>query len=737
MRRLLLCLLLGVLAGCGKKPTPLFTPPTAVSVAPTAASPDATPAAAADAGATNAAPGADGQATPDDDARTPPEDTVKTTEPAPFKVQTEQFADVRILRYQIPGWDQLPLPTKQLAYYLSEAALAGRDIAWDQRHPEGLRIRRTLEAIDGTWKGDRASPEYAKFQIYLKRVWFSHGLYHHFSNAKFQPEFSAEFFAKLVIESDASALPLGNGETPEKLVQRLTPLLFDATVDPHSSCFEDGKDLVKCGANNFYARDLTQAEVEGFYATLKKKGDAEPPMFGLNSKLVRENGALVERTWKIGGMYGAALKNAVHWLEKAVTVAENDAQKAWLVALIKYYQSGDLKDFDAFNVAWVKDTESTIDLIHGFIETYGDGLDMRGTYEAIVELKDPEATKIIGILSKNAQWFEDHSPILGGHKKTNVVGISARVVNVVTGTGDSGPAFPIGVNLPNSDWIRKVHGSKSVSLGNIVAAYEEAKKSSGVLEEFAANDEAYARMKAHANLSDRLQTDLHEVIGHASGQLEPGVLTASETLKNFASTLEEARADIVALYYVMDPKLVELGLMPSLEVGKAGYDAYIQNALLVQLARIPLGEDIVEAHMRNRHLIAQWALEKGGPSVIAKVEKAPGKSGFLVKDHAKLRELFGELLREIQRIKSQGDFKAGKALVETYGIKIDPTLHAEVRGRWDKLGVAPYAGFINPRLRPIVRHDGEIVDVVVEYPEDFAAQMREYGLNYGTLPTDN
>ncbi len=431
-----------------------------------------------------------------------------------------------------------------------------------------------------------------------------------------------------------------------------------------------------------------------------------------------------------------ALEKSVAHLEAALPFVENDSQKAWLEALIKYYKTGDIADFDTFNVAWVKDTNSTVDLIHGFIESYGDAVDMRGSYEAIVQVKDPESSKRIAAISAEAQWFEDHMPYLPQHRKDKVTGISARVIDTVLSTGDAGPAGPIGVNLPNSDWIRREHGSKSISLGNIVTAYEEVKKVSGILEEFASGPEAFERMKKFAPLADKLETDMHEVIGHASGQIEPGVLTLSDTLKNYASCLEEARADLVALYYLPDPKLAELGLATDPDIAKAGYEAYIQNALLVQLARIALGEDIQESHMRNRHLIAQWAMEKGGPEVIAKIEKAPGKTAFVINDHVKLRALFGELLKEVQRIKSQGDFKAGSALVETYGVKLDPVLHKEVKERWDKLGVAPYAGFVNPRIVP-VEEGGEIVDAKIEYVDDFATQMREYAARYSFLPVEN
>jgi len=717
------------LFACGKTPKPQVADSALVTAADTTSAPDpdaAAPAPDPDA----AAPAPDGAAMTD----TTPDSTAAATD---FKVLLEQFADLRILRYRVPGWDALSPKIRVLLYHLSEASLASREISWDQTHPQGLLIKRTLEAIDKTYKGDKTTNEYAAFEVYLKRVWFSHGIYHHYSNKKFEPGFSKETFARLVADSDPAAFPLAKDETPAALADRLMPLLFDPTIDTMNVSLDAKGDLIASSANNFYARGITQQEVEAFYADKKKNGGDKPVMFGLNSKLVKNaDGKIEERVWKVGGMYGAALEKSVAHFEAALPFVENDNQKAWLEALIKYYKSGDLADFDAFNIAWVKDTDSTVDLIHGFIETYGDAVDMRGSYEAIVQVKDPESSQRIAAISAEAQWFEDHMPYLPQHKKAQVTGISARVIDTVLGTGDSGPTFPIGVNLPNSDWIRREHGSKSINLGNIVTAYEEVKKVSGVLEEFASGPEAYERIRKFAPLADKLETDMHEVIGHASGQLEPGVLTFSDTLKNYASCLEEARADLVALYYLPDAKLAELGLVKDSELPKAGYEAFIQNALLVQLARIPLGEDIQEAHMRNRHLIAAWAMEKGGPEVIAKIEKAPGKTAFVINDHAKLRALFGELLKEVQRIKSQGDAKAGAALVESYGVKLDPVLHKEVKERWDKLGVAPYAGFINPRIVP-VEAGGEIVDAKIEYPDDFATQMREYAARYTILPVEN
>jgi len=717
-----------------------------------APAPDTAAAPVAAAGAAEPAPSPadaappDGSAAASDDAPPSPADgapvtdTTRPADAAEFKVLLEQFADLRVLRFRVPGWDALPPRTRALVYHFTQAALAGRDITWDQRHPQGLRVRRTLEAIDATYKGDRTTPEYAAFETYLKRVWFSNGIYHHYSDKKLDPGFSKEAFAALVAGSDPAAFPLAKDETPSALADRLTPLLFDPAVDPLAVSLDDKGDLVADSANNYYARGLTQKEVEAFYADKKKAAGERPPMFGLNSKLIKNaDGAIEERVWKIGGMYGPALEKAVSHLVAALALSESDAQKAWIEALIRYYKSGDLADFDAFNVAWVKDTDSTVDLIHGFIESYADPLDMRGMYESIVQVRDPEASRRIATISANAPWFEERMPYLPEHRKPDVKGISARVIDTVLGTGDAGPASPIGVNLPNSDWIRRDHGSKSVTLGNLMSAYEMADKASGKLAEFAADEAMQTRLEKYLGLADKLEVDMHEVIGHASGQLEPGVQPMTDTLKNYASALEEARADLVALYFLPDPKLVELGLVTAEdgpEVARAAYDFFIHNGMLIQLARIPLGEDIQQAHMRNRQLIAKWVIEKGGPAVVERIEKAPAKTAFLIRDYARLRELFGELLREIQRIKSQGDFEAGKALVEGYGVKPEPALHAEVKARWDKLGVAPFAGFVNPRVVPI-EEGGAVVDARLEYVDDFATQMREYARQYSTLPTEN
>lgn len=652
-----------------------------------------------------------------------------------FQYQTEQFADLRILRYQIPGFEELSLQQKKLAYYLYQAALSGRDIIWDQHYKHNLYIRRTLEAIVNHYSGDRNSEDFQKFMVYTKRVWFSNGIHHHYSTIKFLPEFSPEYFAHLVKNSPNADFPLQAGETIDDLITKLTPILFDPEVDAKRVNLDPRVDMVVSSANNFY-EGVTQKEVEAYYKRIIDPKDPHPISYGLNSKMMKENGKVVERVWKVGGMYSQAIEKIVYWLEKASQVAENDQQKKALDLLIQYYKTGDLRTFDEYNIAWVQDTASVIDVINGFIEVYGDPLGYRGSFESVVSFKDMEATKRIAAISANAQWFEDHSPLMEAHKKKNVKGVSAKVITVVVESGDASPSTPIGINLPNANWIRAEFGSKSVSLGNIIHSYNESSKGSGVLEEFWFSQEDIQLAKKYGPLASDLHTDMHEVIGHASGKLEPGVGTPKETLKNYSSTLEEARADLVALYFIMDPKLVEIGVMPSLDVGKVAYNRYIMNGLMLQLRRLQPGENLEEAHMRNRQLIAKWVYEKGKPdNVIEKVVK-DGKTYFVINDYQKLRELFGELLREIQRIKSQGDYRAGMELVENYGVKVDSDLHKEVLKRYAKLKIAPYAGFINPRLVPVMEGD-QIVDVKVEYPDDFTEQMLEYARDYSFLPTYN
>ncbi|MCL6099402.1 MAG: dipeptidyl peptidase 3 [Bacteroidetes bacterium] len=652
-----------------------------------------------------------------------------------FKYVTEQFADLRIQRYKVPGFETLTLRQKELIYYLYQAALSGREIIYDQNYKNNLYIKRTLEAIVNTYTGDRTTPDFQKFMVYMKRVWFSNGIHHHYSNKKFLPEFSKEYFSDLVYGSDEYQLPLQNNERPADLLKKLYPIIFDPNVDAIKVNLDPKADMVKTSAVNFY-EGVSQKEVEAFYKKMVNPNDPEPISYGLNSKLLREKGQIFERHYKTNSMYAFALKKVVEWLNKAITVAENDQQKKALQLLVEYYETGDLKKWDEYNIAWVKDTSSTVDFINGFIETYNDPLGYRGTYESVVSFKDPEATKRIKAISDNAQWFEDNSPIMPQHKKKSVKGISAKVITAVTESGDSSPSTPIGINLPNANWIRKEYGSKSVNLGNIVYSYNKAAETSGVLEEFAYSKEEIERAKKYGALGDDLHTDMHEVIGHASGQLNPGVGTPNETLKNYASTLEEARADLVALYFIMDQKLVDIGVMPSLEVGKAVYDQYIRNGLMVQLARIQPGENVEEAHMRNRQLIAKWAYEKGMNDRVIEKKVRDGKTYFVINDYNKLRELFGELLKEIQRIKSEGDYNAGKNLVETYGVKVDPELHKEVLERYKKLNIAPYAGFINPVLIPVVDGD-RIIDVKIEYPDDFTKQMLNYAKEYSFLMTYN
>lgn len=654
-----------------------------------------------------------------------------------FKVRVDSFADIRLLRFRVPGFEQLSLKQKLLLYYLQEAALSGRDITYDQKYVHNLAVRRTLEAIVGGYKGDTGTPAYRALLTYAKRVWFSNGIHHHYSTKKLVPEgLTPEDFAGFVRAVEPARLPLAPGENVEKLIQKLTPVMFDPTVAPKGVNTDAASDPVRDSANHFYV-NLTRDEVLRYTKQLGRADDATPPSYGLNSQLVkRESGAIEERVWKVGGMYGAALAECVRWLEKALEVAETPAQRSALEKLIAFHRTGDLHAWDAYSVAWVADTDSKIDLIHGFIETYGDALGLRATYEALVQLEDPAATERIRTLSTEAQWFEDHSPIPDAYKRKNVVGVSARVIHAVLGAGDAAPAMPSGVNLPNASWIREKHGSKSVTLGNVLAAYEAESRDSGLLEEFAASAREIARAKASGERAQALLVDMHEVIGHASGQLAPGVAPDSETLQSYAATLEEARADLVALYYILDPRLIELKLVPSLEVGRAAYDAYIRNALLVQLARVPLGEQLEEAHMRNRQLVARWVLAEGANDhVVERIERA-GKTYFAVRDYVRLRKLFGRLLRELQRIKSEGDLEAARKLVESYGVAIDTALHKQVQGRYDLLKLAPYAGFVQPRLTPTMRGN-EIIDVHVEYPEDFVAQQLDYAAHYSFLPTYN
>ncbi|QQS36079.1 MAG: dihydrofolate reductase [Ignavibacteriales bacterium] len=651
-----------------------------------------------------------------------------------FKFLTEQFADLSILRYQVPGFYELTAKQKELVYYLYEAALAGRDIYYDQNYKYNLKVRRTLEAVVSSYKGDKNSTDFQNFMVYVKRVWFSNGIHHHYSTRKFIPDIQPQYFAELCTQSDASLFPLENGQTVDQLVVELTPIIFDPNVDAIKTNLDSNVDIVKMSAGNFY-EGLTQKEVEDYYEKIVDKNDSEPISYGLNSKLIKENGQIVDKTYKVGGMYSASIEKIVYWLEKAVTVAENDLQKRTFERLIEFYKTSDLKKFDEYNILWVQDTVSVVDAVNGFIEVYNDPLGYRGAFESVVSIKDMEATKRIDAIGRQAQWFEDNSTIAPEHKKKNVVGISAKVITVVVESGDASPSTPIGINLPNANWIRKDHGSKSVNLGNIVYAYDKA-GSEELLKEFCYSQEEIDLAKQHGSLAGKLHTDLHEVIGHASGQINAGVGTPKQSLKNYASAIEEARADLVALYYIMDPKLIEIGVMPSLDVAKAEYNSYLRNGLMLQLNRIELGDNIEQAHMRNRQTISKWVLEKGAKDNVIEKKMRDGKTFYVINDYNKLRTLFGEMLKEVQRITSEGDFAAAQTLIETYGVKIDPALHKEVRDRYAKLNVAPYKGFINPVLKPVIEN-GKIVDVKVEYPEDFTEQMLFYAKNHSFLPTMN
>ncbi|MGD8977464.1 MAG: dihydrofolate reductase [Gammaproteobacteria bacterium] len=654
---------------------------------------------------------------------------------APFEVRVDRFADVQVLRYQVPGFADMPLAQKKLAYFLSQAALAGWDIIWDQNYEHNLRVRRTLAGIIASYEGDRAADDYQALLEYAKRVWFANGIHHHYSSLKMPPGFDQAAFEAMVRASDPARLPLENGGSVDELLALLGPVLFDPTVAPKKVNLAPGEDLLLTSATNYY-RDVSQAEAEAFYAARIDPDDPRPISWGLNSQLAKVDGELVERVWKIGGMYGPALEQVVYWLERALEVTENDAQHAWLEKLIAYYRSGDLRQYDDYNIAWVRDTDSRVDTVNGFTEVYGDPLGYRGAWEAMVSIRDLEASERIATLASNAQWFEDNSPLREQDKKPDVVGISAKVITIVTEGGDAAPLTPIGVNLPNANWIRKEHGSKSVTLGNIIEASEQASAESGLHDEFMLTEAEKDRYHRYGTLAYFLDVDLHEVIGHASGQIAPGVGTPKETLKNYASTLEETRADLVALYFMMDPKLVELGLMPSLEVGKTTYDRNIRNGLMIQLQRLQPGENLEQAHMRNRQIIASWALEKGRPgNVIEKVTR-DGKTYFVIRDYEALRELFGQLLREVQRIKSEGDYEAGKALVETYGVKVDQAMYREVMARVEPLDIAPYTGFVQAELVP-VEDNNELLDIVVEYPDDFAGQMLNYEENFSFLPVSN
>lgn len=648
-----------------------------------------------------------------------------------FKILTEQFADIRILRYQVPGFEDLNFEKKRLVYFLSQAALWGRDIIYDQNYKHNLFIRHNLENVYKTYVGNRESKAFQAFVVYLKRFWFSNGIHHHYAMDKFFPSCTSNEFKKLLNSSDKAGYKYFNKETLEVFVENFTNLIFDPMLDAKRLSLDAENDLVLNSACNFY-KDVNQQEAEEFYKNKNIPNPKKPISLGLNSKLVKENGQIKELVYKLGEHYSAAIGKMVFWLEKAVRFTENEAQSKALQKLIDFYKSGDLKDFDDYSLAWLQDTESSVDMIHGFIETYGDPLGRKATYEALVSIRDDEATKRAETVSANANWFEQKSSTSPKHKKEKIHGVTAKAIFVVMEAGDCSPSTPIGVNLPNADWIRAEHGSKSVSISNIIDAYDLASKDSGVLEEFAFSEEEIELDKKQSSQASKLHVDLHEIIGHGSGKIESGVAEPAETLKNYASTIEEARADLVALFFATDQKLVDLGLMPDETTGICEYNSFIRSSLLTQLVRVEYGKDIEESHMRNRQLIAKWVFEKGRSENVIERVKKEGKTYFVIRDYEKLRMLFGILLKEVQRIKSTGDYQAAKDLVENYGVKVDAELHEEVLERWKRLNIAAYAGFLNPQYSPIF-DDHKMVDIKITYPDNFTNQMLYYSQHYSSL----
>lgn len=651
-----------------------------------------------------------------------------------FNYSVEHFADLQILRYQVPGFEELTPQQKEMIYYLSQAAIEGRDILYDQNCKHNLCIRRTLEAIYENYQGDKNSADFKNMETYLKRVWFSNGIHHHYSGDKFVPEFSQEFFAEAVKSLNPELLPLMEGETPEALIEKLTPVIFDPSTYAKRTNLAAGQDLLLTSACNYY-EGVSQAEAEAFYGAMKDPNDTTPISYGLNSKLVKENGQLVEKTYKVGGLYSPALEKVVYWLEKAAAVAENPQQKAVIEKLIEFNKTGDLKHFDEYCILWVGEHNAQIDFVTGFTETYGDPLGLKASWEAVINFKNLEATKRTEIISSNAQWFEDHSPIDDQYKKEEVKGVSAKVITAAMLGGDCYPATPIGINLPNSNWIRHDYGSKSVTIENITEAYDKSALGSGFGEEFMWSDVERERAKKFGSLTNNLHTDLHECLGHGSGKLLPSV--DPDALKEHGSTIEETRADLFGLYYMGDPIMVELGLLPDAEAYKAEYYQFMMNGLMTQLTRIEPGKNIEESHMRNRQLIASWVMEKGAADKAVEFVQRDGKTYVVINDYEKLRELFGALLKEIQHIKSTGNYEAAKQMVETYAVNVDPELHKEVLARYEKLGLAPYKGFINPVYTPVYDKDGKMTDVTVSYTEGYAEQHLRYSKEFANLPTYN
>lgn len=647
-----------------------------------------------------------------------------------FKYEDCRFADIQMLRYRLDGFDKLTLRQKKLVYCLAEAALWGRDMTFDQFGRYNLKIRKTLEAIYTGYDGDRNSSDFKGLETYLKRVWFSNGIYHHYGCDKFEPGFSKDFFVSAVKRIDHKQLPLQDGQGVEALLDELLPVIFDAGVLPVKVCKKTGWDLVKSSACNFY-EGVSQDEVEDYYSSMKKDASTSPHSYGLNTTVVKENGKISELTWRVGGKYSAAIEKIITWLGKALAFAENDKQRKTIELLIDYYRTGDLGIFNDYCVEWVEDKDSQIDFINGFIEVYDDPLGMKGTWEGLVEYRDAEGTRRTNAISRNAQWFEDQSPVDSRFKKENVTGVSANVICAAMLGGGEYPSTAIGINLPNADWIRARHGSKSITISNIINAYNEAARDNGFIEEFVIDDESRALVKKYGDICDIIHTDLHECLGHGSGQLLPGV--DSDALKAYGNTIEEARADLFGLYYIADAKMLELGLLPNAEAYKAGYYSYMMNGLLTQLARIKKGNEIEEAHMRDRALIARWCYEQGKSQNVVEMVCKDGKTYIKINDYVRLRMLFGRLLAEVQRIKSEGDFAAARDLVEEYAVKVEPNLHSEIISRYEGLGIPPYKGFINPVLRLVKDEAGNVVDVNVDYSESYEMQMLRYGKDYSTL----
>ncbi|MGN0213080.1 MAG: dihydrofolate reductase [Muribaculaceae bacterium] len=647
-----------------------------------------------------------------------------------FNYNVDHFADIEVLRYQVPGFEDLSLRQKELIYYLNEAALQGRDILFDQNGKYNLAIRITLENVYTNFKGDKNSTEFKALEKYLKQVWFANGIHHHYSMDKFTPEFSQKFFDEQVRKVSKKNLPLGKGQSVDAFLKTIDAVIFDPTVMAKRVNQADGVDLILTSANNLY-EGVTQKEVEDFYNKLKDPNDPTPVSYGLNARLVKVNGQVAEQVYKVGGLYSPAIEKIVFWLKKAANVAENAQMKAYIEKLIEFYVTGDLKTFDDYSILWAEETKSDVDFVNGFIESYGDPMGMTGSWESLVNFKNKQSSIRTQIISENAQWFEDNSPVDARFKKDKVKGVSAKVITAAILAGDCYPATPIGINLPNANWIRAAHGSKSVTLENITDAYSKAAEGNGLNEEFAFSGYEVELMKKYLSIADNLHTDLHECLGHGSGKLLPGV--DPDALKEHGSTLEETRADLFALYYLADPKLIELGIFSNPDTYKAEYYKYVMNGLMTQLTRIEPGKDIEEAHMRNRHIIAQWAYENGKADNVIEFVKRDGKTYVKVNDYEKLRTLFGQLLAEVQRIKSEGDYESGKNLVEQYGVKFDANMHNELLERYAKLNIAPYKGFVNPVYTAVTDKNGKITDVRIDYSEGYIEQMLRYSRDYSPL----